>query len=295
MLAAAALAASAHGQQRSPQLGIAADRVMVNAVVLDRQERPVTSLGAKDFRLTVDKAPADIDAFWREDVPASTVIVFDASGSMAPALGRAQDALRGFLRLAHPGDEYALVVCRERPVLEVPFTADADEILSSGKLTAAKGSTPLYDAIELALEHAKKGRQRRRVIFVISDGRDNASRFSGKELRTKLVEADAYLYAVEFWTPEPAVDAPPPPSYLSKFAELTGGVYFGDVTMKGFIGLLGRLDIHQQYVMTFRPRRRAGDGKFHPVGLRLARSLRQEKPRLYWRHGYYDLDRLQVR
>lgn len=291
----AVLAAGLSAQPQPARMGVTADRVLVNAVVMDRQERLITDLKPADFQLTVDRSPAEIDSFWREDTPVSAVIVFDASGSMGPVLNRAQEAMRGFFSLAHPGDEYALVLCKERPVLEVPFTTDVDAILSSGRLTAAKGSTPLYDAVEMALEQVKKGKQRRKIIFVISDGRDNASRFSGKDLKRRLVEADAYLYAVEFWTPEPAVDAPPPPSYLDEFAAATGGVYFGDVTLKAFIRLLSKLDIHQQYVMTFRPKERRGDGKYHPVSLRLAEGYRKEKLMLYWRHGYYDLDQLQVR
>lgn len=285
----------AGGQQRTAELGVTADRVMVSAVVMDRRERLITNLAAGDFQLTVDKAPTAIDSFWREDAPVSAVIVFDASGSMRPELGHARASLRSFLDQARPEDEYALVLCKDRPELAVAFTSDTGRVLSYPDLGSAHGSTALYDAIALAVEESRKARHSRKVIFVVSDGRDNHSRWSGKELRKKLAEADVYLYAVELWTPEMAVDSPPRVSLLDSFAETTGGVYFGDVTARELAKLLGRLDIHQQYLLTFRPRGRSGDGKYHSVGLKLAGDRAGSHARLYWRHGYYDLDPRQIR
>jgi len=289
------LAAPLAAQMRPGVFEVTSDRVLVNAVVMDRHEHLVTDLEAKDFRLSVDRAPAEIDRFWREDAPVSAVIVFDASGSMSPALSRGKEALRAFFRQTHPEDEYALVLCKQKPTLQVPFTTKPDAILAASALTAAKGSTPLYDALELALQQLKQARHHRKVIFVISDGQDNSSRTLARNLKRELVEADAYLYAVEFWTAATELDESPPAGDLSEFAELTGGVYFGDVTPQEFVRLLGLLDIHQQYVMTFRPRQRLGGGKYHPVELRLAASFRNEKLQLYWRHGYYDLDEMAVR
>lgn len=283
------------GGQRGAAYGVATDRVLVNAVVLDRNERLVNHLEASDFTLTVDKAPAAIETFWREDTAVSAVIVFDASGSMGPALKRARSALRGFFDLARPEDEYALVVCREEAALEVPFTTHPEEILGSAALEQAKGETPLYDALWLSLKQLRTARHQRRVIFVISDGGDNASRYSARELKHQIIEADASLYALEFWTGANAIDAPPPTSRLKEFADLTGGVYFGDVPVREFERLLSTLDIHQQYVMSFRPRARAGDGKFHPVRLQLASELKKQRLQIYWRHGYYDLDAGEVR
>ncbi len=291
MIGAFALAAiPAQGQPRPGNFAVTANRILVNAVVMDRQERLITGLDAKDFQLTVDKSPARIDSFWREDGPVSTVIVLDASGSMAPALKRGREALDAFLQQAYPGDEYALVLCREKPILDVPFTGDAAAISSSANLEAAKGKTPLYDALGLAMDTLKQARNSRRLIFVLSDGLDNASRYSQKEVERRLAESDAFLYAVEFWTPALADDVPPPRSRLEDLAEITGGVFFGDVTSKQFVSLLSRLDIHQRYLLTFAPRVSAGDGKYHKVGLELTGELRRHKLQLYWRHGYFDQD-----
>ncbi|MBI4890149.1 MAG: VWA domain-containing protein [Acidobacteria bacterium] len=291
VLVAAIIAAGCAAGQTSPGNSVLrAGRIQVNAVVMDRHERLVTSLGPGDFHLTVDKFPAKIDSFWKEDGPVSAVIVFDTSGSMAPALKRGRDALQAFLRQEYPGDEYALVVCKEKPSLEVGFTNDVSAIAASPHLVATKGKTALYDALGMAMHVLSEARNTRKVIFVISDGIDNASRIRHQEVMRMLGESDVFLYAVEFWTSAQMDDVPPPRSYLADFADLTGGVYFGEVTPNEFIKVLSRLDIHQRYLLTFQPRRREGDGRYHKVGLQLTGDSRRQKLLLYWRHGYRDRD-----
>ncbi len=42
----------------------------------------------------------------------------------------------------------------------------------------ARGSTALYDAVIGSLDHLKKGTRDKKVILVVTDGEDNASRHS---------------------------------------------------------------------------------------------------------------------
>jgi Ca-activated chloride channel family protein len=60
----------------------------------------------------------------------------------------------------------------------------------------AKGSTALYDGVYLGLEKARQGRHRKRALLIISDGEENSSRYSGRELREMLKESDVPVYGI---------------------------------------------------------------------------------------------------
>jgi Ca-activated chloride channel homolog len=64
----------------------------------------------------------------------------------------------------------------------VDFTTSGDEI--QDKIVKAKpdGGTALLDALYLGLDRMKKARNERKILLVISDGGDNHSRYTAKEV-----------------------------------------------------------------------------------------------------------------
>ncbi len=56
------------------------------------------------------------------------------------------------------------------------------------------GETALYDAVAAALEHLKKGNRDKKVLIVISDGGDNASKHNLSQIRTLTGRPDAIIY-----------------------------------------------------------------------------------------------------
>src|SRR5215831_20323905 len=73
------------------------DLVIVNAAVTDHDGRPVTGLDKNHFRIWEDKVQQDIRYFSTDEVPASVAVIFDISGSMAPRLAVARDAVAKFM------------------------------------------------------------------------------------------------------------------------------------------------------------------------------------------------------
>ena len=58
------------------------------------------------------------------------------------------------------------------------FTSDPKELNNALARIDTRGSTALYDAVIGSLDHLKKGHKDKRVLLVITDGDDDASRKS---------------------------------------------------------------------------------------------------------------------
>lgn len=258
--------------------------VLIPAVVTSRDYRPVLDLRRDQFRVEVDRNEVPLEAFWKDAGPVSAVIVLDASGSMAGALARSREALRGFLDLAYPGDEYALVLCKDHGRIAVPFTSNPDSITAAAFGAAAKGSTPLYDSIHLALDLVRKASQTRKAVVIISDGEDTSSRMAFRALRREVLESNAYVHILRLRSGCCMSDGIEFES-LEELAALTGGVYYDNVPVKDFARYLPELDLHQRYMLAFRPEAVAGDERKHSVRVRL-KGVPLSRPRLFWRHSF---------
>src|SRR6516162_5242880 len=68
--------------------------VRVDTQVLDRNNRAITGLSARDFVLRADGKVQDIRNFAREDMPVDVVLLFDVSASMRPHVERIAFAAR---------------------------------------------------------------------------------------------------------------------------------------------------------------------------------------------------------
>src|SRR5262245_56417 len=169
--------------QASSTLSIDVDLVLLNTTVTDPVNRHVTGLSKEYFRVWEDKIEQDIQYFSAEDLPLSVGIIFDISGSMDDKLKPARAAASTFLRMGTQGDEYFLVEFSDAPRLVADFTTDISKLQNSLLLTRAKGMTSLYDALYIGLERVSRGSNSRKAILLITDGEDNHSRYSFRDVK----------------------------------------------------------------------------------------------------------------
>lgn len=266
--------------------------VLVSATVVDDSDRVVPNLRKTDFQLFERGVPQRISSFAAEDVPISAVIVFDASGSMADSIPMAGRALREFLSNANPADEFSVVTVSSRPELVLPFVQSSDEVLKQLGGIGGVGQTALLDSVYLAANYVRKGRNPRKALLVISDGEDNNSRYTERELVGVLREADATLCSIGVDISAAPYSAGEPAQrtgadILSDLAEATGGRYFEAWSPKDLPGIMKKIDIRYQYVLGYSPAPLNADGKYHRVELRLARQARERHLRAFCRPGYY--------
>ena len=160
-------------------------------------------LSLDSFSVTVDKQPQRILSLSDQDVPASIGILIDDSGSqyVAPSdglnlPGKIRPALERFLRVSNPTNDYFVVTFNSKVQLVQDWTSDPQAILDTLDSLKFKKQTAMFDAMTLALDKLKTGRNSKHVLLLISDGSDNNSKTKFKEIRDKLKASDVMLFCV---------------------------------------------------------------------------------------------------
>ena len=263
--------------------------VLIPVSVNDPLNRPVTGLEKENFRIYDDRAEQKITAFAMEDEPVAVGLVFDTSGSMGAKLSRSRMAASEFFKTSNGDqDEFFLVEFDNVPRLEVPLTRETGRIESQLIFSRSHGSTALLDAILMALHEMKKSQQKKKALLIISDGGDNHSRYTSREVENVVKESDVLIYAIGVFgganTPEEAGG----PALLSHIAESTGGRLYEalpddlpDIARK--IGI----DLRNRYVLGYSPPGQPHDGKYHRVDVRVIPPRGLPRLQAHWRTGYY--------
>src|SRR5205085_6251880 len=166
------------------QLNTSVVNVLVS--VTDTYGRFVTGLTQDHFDLFDDKVKQHIHHFTDEDAPMSIGIVYDVSGSMKDRIMRSIKALRRFMETSHEDDDFFLIGFNDRAKLVQDFTTSSEQVVGHLMFVDPKGSTALYDAAYLAVEKVAQGRHQKKALLIISDGQDNNSRYTYKELRNRV-------------------------------------------------------------------------------------------------------------
>ncbi len=254
--------------------------VLVNAGVYDDRNRFHGELGVANFEVTDEGRAVRLESVGVEEVAISTVIVLDVSRSMGKHAAEAREALGYFLARARAGDEFCLLVFAEQMAEGCEFTGDAEGVRAEVARAVTGGGTALGDALLRGMGMVKRARNARRAILLISDGLDNSSAHSWKEVRRAALETDAVLYVVSLplWRDRDAWQA----LRLQALAEESGGRMLTAGSAKELPAALDGLEVRQQYVLAFAPA--AGAGR-HAVRVRL-RGEAARHLRVYWRHSY---------
>ncbi|HTW65186.1 MAG TPA: VWA domain-containing protein [Bryobacteraceae bacterium] len=276
----------------SDQFRVNANVVLINATVLDHHDRLVRGLTRDQFRLYEDRAEQRIAYFSEEDTPVSLAVVFDTSGSMLGKLDGMRTALDAILKDANPGDEFALVTFANEPRVAASWSPDAGEIQSRVLLASAHGQTALLDALETALGQLKHARNPRKAILIVSDGGDNYSRATERDVMRSLAETGVQIYAIDNAEPEYMRERSPEefegPDLLARICDGAGGRYFqvdGQRELSAAAQQISR-ELRSQYVIGYVPSRAERDGRFRHVRVQLNHTAGAPKLSVFWRRGY---------
>jgi Ca-activated chloride channel family protein len=239
----------------------------------DRQGVAVGGLSRDAFRVAQDHVPQQIAFLGEEDVPVSMGIVFDKSGSMQPVLSDAANAMRSFFQTANPEDEAFLFTVSTRPRQDCAFTQDLETLLGSQLFSDPGGSTALNDTIYAALGQMRAAHRERRAMLVISDGMDNHSHHTARELMAFAAEADVQIYSISVFDP-PRNKKPVELReqhegilFLAELAHKTGGiqmVVYDRRDVERAAQLIGDA-IRHQYLIGYVPAQSDKTGKWHSI------------------------------
>jgi Ca-activated chloride channel family protein len=270
-LAVVSPALSSAGQDPSDKIKLQAKLVNVPVTVIDREGRYVTGFAKEDFEVFDDEVKQEIAHFSDQDGPISLGIIYDVSGSMGDLTARSFDALKKLFRTSHEDDEFFVIAFNDKAKLLQDFTVSPTEIINRMDVVKAKGYTALYDAVYVAVEKVRQGRHARKALLIISDGEENHSRYSGRELNEQLKEAGVILYAIGISKYYGGAGT------LKRLAELTGGRAFfpiDDIEV-GDVYTRMALALRHQYLIGFYPSDASGGSRWHRlrVKVRAPRAL----------------------
>ena len=217
-------AAPADGQDSVFVFKKEVQEVVLRATVVDEQRRLITSLDRPAFKVFEDGVPQAITSFRRDDVPVAMGILIDNSGSMREKRDKVNHAVLDLFRASNPNDEIFVVNFSQDSYLDQDFTSDVNLLQQALQKVSAQGRTALYDAVVASAVHLNNNRIDRKVLLVITDGRDNASQETLQEASRRLQQENGpTLYAVGLVSDElqkSGIEA------LQSLADSTGGVAF---------------------------------------------------------------------
>jgi Ca-activated chloride channel homolog len=265
-----------------------ANLVLVPVTVTDDHGTTVLGLAPGDFVLKENKKVQDVLSLSRENGPVSLGIVVDLSGSMAPKMAKARAAVNEFLKNLESEDEAFLVTFADRPELRLPFTPDTSRIRDALLFAAPRGSTALFDAVALAVGQMRQARNQRKVLFLVSDGGDNHSRLTQRELRRRIDEEDVQIHAIGIHEGSDRMDEARGPWILEDLAKMTGGQHHmvKDAAELPQLAEKMSLALHERYVLGYKPTALGLSGTFRRIEVKVVRGASAPRVWVYARRGY---------
>lgn len=249
-------------------LKLNADMVVLSATVLDRHNGLVSGLEKDDFQIYEDGVPQQIKQFSHEDIPVTVGIVVDNSGSMGPKRNDVIAAALAFARSSNPQDQMFVVNFNEHVSLalptDTPFTDRKDKLQAALSTIETAGETALYDGIAVALDHLKLADRDKRVLILISDGGDNASKHSLAQVIGMAKQSTAIIYSIGIFDEQ---DGDQKPAVLERLAKETGGEAFFPESSKSVTAICEGIahDIRNQYTLTYVPNIPSQDGRYRTI------------------------------
>jgi Ca-activated chloride channel homolog len=270
-------------------IGVNVDMVVLPATAQDHKGTLVSGLSKSDFQVYEDGVLQSIKYFSHDDIPVTVGLVIDNSGSMKPKRLEVNAAALAFARFSNPQDQMFVVNFNEKVSFglpdQIPFTDKATQLEAALSGIAAKGQTALYDALAAALEQLKKGDRDKKVLIVISDGGDNASKHTLTQILSMVGHPGVTLYTIGIFDEE---DEDRNPQVLKQLAKNTGGESFLPASLQDVGPICERIahDIRNQYTIAYVPTNRKRDGTYRVIQVK-ANSPSRGHLSVRTRTGYY--------
>ncbi len=183
--------------------------VSVPVSVSDREGRYIPGLKKSDFKILQDGKEQNIAFFATEDEPVSVALLLDTSESTKEVLDKIRDAARDFIELLNIDDKCLVATFDSQVKVLSPFTSDREKLKKSlGKIqTADREGTVVLSAVEQMTRDYFVKTTGRKIIILLSDGKDYGSSVSKNDLFSQLEESDVLIYSIFYQTGKVAVDS----------------------------------------------------------------------------------------
>jgi Ca-activated chloride channel homolog len=262
--------------------------VVLPVTVTDRKGEFVRGLDVANFRIEEDGHPQKIEVFRHEDAPVTAGLLVDHSGSMAAKMGEVIEGARTFVQASNPQDREFVINFSETVTFGLPagmeFTSDTQKLEAAILNTPTSGETALYDALAAALDRLAKVSSDKKVLLLVSDGGDNASKHTFSEVLRVAQSSSVIIYTVGLFD-EHSFDQNP--KVLKKFAQETGGEAYFPHSEAETVNVCRQIAgaIRHQYTLGYSPTDTSRPG-YRKIDVRVTASGRG-KLFVRTRAGYY--------
>lgn len=267
------------------------DLVVLHTTVIDDRQRFADGLKPENFRVFEDKVEQKLSVFKREDVPVSMGLVIDNSGSMRDKRPRVNEAAITLVQASNPNDEAFVVNFNDDFYLDLDkdFTNSVPELKEALERIDSRGSTALRDAILGSLDHLKKASKDKKVLLVVTDGEDNASRNSLEKMIREVQKTDTVIYTIGLLGQENKKEAKRARKALEQIAAASGGLAYFPENVDDVHSICEQVahDIRNQYILAYYSTNTRRDGTFRSVAVDVIPPRGRGKLMARTRNGYY--------
>ena len=305
-VAAGVTARSSAQTQRGPTVGprgytisVDVNLVMLYASVRDKARRRIKELVKENFKVYEDNVEQKTAVFSSSDIPVTLGIVIDDSGSMRDKRPAVAAAALAFVQTSNPQDQVFVVNFNDVFYLDTPgdFARNIEDLKAALDKIDSRGGTALYDAGRASLDHLKLGSHDKKVLLVISDGEDNASRISYDEFFRIAQESDAVIYTIGLLGVEEGSNLfklkgrgnRRAAKVLRKISQATGGAAYFPKSLDEVKSICVQVaeDIRNQYTIGYYPANTKKDGSFRQIRVEARKEGRGGRLVVRARTGYY--------
>jgi Ca-activated chloride channel family protein len=234
--------------------------MQLSVVVTDSLNRYVSGLEKEHFKLFENSEEQDITQFLT-DRALSIGIVLDVQDSDAAQIAR--DAISQFIRNGSPEDEYYL--------------------------TQFSGPTPLLDGVMRGLTKLQSAQNSRKVLLVVSDGKENGSSYTADEISALTNTSDVSIYGISLLVLAADLTQQAGPALLGTLAGQSGGRHFTVANANEMPDVATKIgvELRNTYLLGYQPKNRSQDGKFRQVQVQLFPPKGIQRLNVFSRAGYY--------
>jgi Ca-activated chloride channel homolog len=255
--------------------------------VTDRRGHFVEGLGPSDLTILDDDEKQTALTFFQSqtNLPLHVALVLDVSASITDRFNMERSTIHDFLREAtRPTDSVELFAFNQHVQFVSPIQNNWKEVSRRVKKLKPVGETALFDAVSFASQWlAQDPRPARRIIILITDGEENASKTTLNEAIAQVLRDETTVYAVNVVEYPIDNDGENGVQTLKQLSDATGGAYLrarpnGDVG-RAFHQI--QSELRSQYAIAYKPSNLT-DQLFHRLKIIASRNLR-----VRCRTGYY--------